>query len=151
MTTTHVLRLKWTTSRGQDTYGWNICTLVDETTGQRYRTTGGGYDMAGAVFGDWLQETAQARLRALPTLDYGARRHESGNVTLDGACGLSSMLRLAEAVGADVTRTHDRKGNTTGWLVRFPLDEPCDGCGADPGEECRPGCLSIVTREEGQS
>ena len=121
-TRTHVLRIKWSTSRGRDTYGWNVCTLTDETTGKRFRTTGGGYDMAGTVFGDWLEAEAQDALSALPDeeLTYGARRRADGTVSLDGACGINCMHRAAAAIGAELTRTHDRKGNTTGWLVTLP-------------------------------
>lgn len=120
-TATHVLRLKWTTSRGRDTYGWNILTLTDETTGQRFRTMGGGYDMAGTVFGDWLAASYAEELRAwaasTDSLDYGATVRADGSVRLDGACGLESMRQIADALDLKVTRTHDRKGNTTGWIV----------------------------------
>lgn len=120
-TTTHVLRIKWSTSRGRDTYGWNICTLTDETTGKRFRTTGGGYDMVGTVFGEWLANTVRpGAIADLEELPYGAFRRPDGSVYVDGACGLSCMTRLAEAIGAEITRTHDRKGNTTGWLVTLP-------------------------------
>lgn len=64
MTTTY-LDLSWSTSRGRDTYGWNICRLDDTSTGKRYRCNGGGYDMAGTVFADWMQATYQQELRAI--------------------------------------------------------------------------------------
>lgn len=120
-TATHVLRLKWTTSRGRDTYGWNIVTLRDETTGTRFRANGGGYDMTGTVFGNWLAATYPEELRAwaasTDSLDYGATVREDGSVRLNGACGLESMRQIADALDLQVTRTHDRKGNTTGWIV----------------------------------
>lgn len=121
-TATFSLRLKWTTSRGRDTYGWNIVTLTDETTGRKYRANGGGYDMTGTVFASWLLDVARVELLALPAdvEFYGLRRHAGGGLSLDGACGLESMLTIARAIGADVTRTHDRKGNTTGWIVTLP-------------------------------
>jgi len=120
--TTHVLRLKWSTSRGRDTYGWNIVTLTDETTGKKYRANGGGYDMVGTVFASWLLDVARVELLALPAdaKFYGLRRHAGGGLSLDGACGHGSMVKIARAIGADVTRTYDRKGNTTGWLVTLP-------------------------------
>ena len=123
-TTTHVLRIKWTTSRGRDTYGWNIVTLTDETTGKRFRANGGGYDMVGTVFGDWLAATFPEELQrwadGTPDLDYGAFRRADGSVYLDGACGLEQMRQVGDALGLEVIRTHDRKGNTTGWLVTLP-------------------------------
>lgn len=30
------------------------------------------------------------------------------------------------------------------------LAQVCDGCGAEVGESCRPGCLSHVTDDTGQ-
>lgn len=138
MTTTHVLHLRYSTSRGQETYGYPLVSLRDETTGQRKTTTGGGYDLTGTVFGAWLADNAQAQLLAMAgrahavfSVADGYRSGvgdlygmtyfpEQGRVSLDGACGLDSMVKIARTIGADVTRTHDRKGNTTGWLVTLP-------------------------------
>ncbi len=63
--TTTLLSLSWGTSRGRETYGYNIARLVDTSTGKRFRCTGGGYDMQGTVFGEWLQETYQPALQLL--------------------------------------------------------------------------------------
>lgn len=120
MAETHVLRLTWGTSRGRDTYGYTICTLTDETTGKRFRCMGGGYDMAGTVFAEWLEATFPEELAGLSKYAadfYGMSVRRDGTVRLDGACGLESMLTVAKALNVNVTRTHDRKGNTTGWLV----------------------------------
>lgn len=38
-------------------------------------------------------------------------------VVLDGACGINSIVRIAEAIGLRVDRTSDRKGHTTGFYV----------------------------------
>lgn len=59
------LRITWTVSRARDTYGYNVVTLVDTATGKRYRASGGGYDMKGTVFGEWLQDTQQEALRRI--------------------------------------------------------------------------------------
>ena len=56
------LALKHGVSRGQDTFGYNLVTLADSDTGKRFRTCGGGYDMVGTVFGNWLQANQQAKL-----------------------------------------------------------------------------------------
>lgn len=42
------------TSRGQDTYGYTIVTLIDGLTGEKFRAMGGGYDMRGTVLGEWF-------------------------------------------------------------------------------------------------
>ena len=63
-----------------------------------------------------------------------------------------SHLGTLRAASRDHARTIARRIHR-GELARqrAPWERDCDGCGADPGGECRPGCLSIVTREEGQS
>ena len=133
------LAISWSVSRGQDTYGYNICRLDDRSSGKRFRTCGGGYDMIGTVFGDWLQDTYQSRLLDLvkelmkePDLfsDYGSTgwiqfkylygmtyRPNTGKVSLDGACGIESMRRIAEALGLELQWEGNRKGHTIGYFV----------------------------------
>ena len=127
------LDLSWSTSRGQDTYGYNICRLDDSR--KRYRCMGGGYDMIGTVFGDWLAdmyapeitalfdtrasvdaEYAVKGYRKIPDL-YGVTMSPDGKVHYDGACGIESMIRIAEAIGLQVQQTYSRKGRTTGFIV----------------------------------
>ena len=142
----HTLRLTYGTSRGRDTYGYALVTLRDEN-GKAWRTCGGGYDMKGTVFGDWLQDTYQAELRAIahrahahygkaggyqthdapgsrnPDFNYlygMLRNDDTGEVRLDGACGLSCMEGIAGKIGLTVNSFHDRKGNTDGWSVLAP-------------------------------
>ncbi len=122
---THRLTVTWTTSRGYETAGWNVATLREDG---RYiaRTKGGGYDMRGTVFGEWLERTYQEDLRALratvktrpyagagwvaPDRDdpaawrlYGLTWGPDGRASLDGGCGMSSMERIAASIGLDVT------------------------------------------------
>lgn len=134
------LVLKWTTSRGVETYGWNVCTVRDFNTGKAYRCKGGGYDMTGTVLGEWLEATYPARIAALAprcasTYDgngngyqlnpggdlYGATAFHDGRVILDGAAGVESMLKVAAAAGLKLTRTYvergRNRGETTGWIV----------------------------------
>ena len=64
---TRILRLTYGTSRARDTEGWQLVTLTDGTTGKRYRAMGGGYDLAGTVFSDWLEAAhADALARIAP-------------------------------------------------------------------------------------
>ena len=129
------LGIRWSISRGRETYGYNIVTLTDETTGKRFRAMGGGYDMVGTVFGHWLAATYPTELAAIadrqgPSTEhrgqvadrYGMYRWEpAGPVTLDGACGLESMQRIARELGVELERTYKRtgpnRGETTGWVV----------------------------------
>lgn len=134
------LSISWGVSRGRDTYGYNICRLDDRNNGKRYRTCGGGYDMIGTVFGHWLQDVYQDRLFELVKnlmrypeafSQYGSLpgwiqfkdlygmiyKTNSGKVSLDGACGIGSMRRIAEAIGLDVQWEGNRKGHTIGFFV----------------------------------
>ena len=59
------LILKHSISRAKDSYGYNRVTLTDTTTCKKYACVGGGYDMTGTVFGEWLQDNYQAELLAI--------------------------------------------------------------------------------------
>lgn len=74
----YYLSIKWSTSRGRDTYGYNICTArcermyveKSDTSGGvipagRWATCGGGYDMHGTVVGAFLADRYQDRLREI--------------------------------------------------------------------------------------
>jgi hypothetical protein len=140
------------TSRGRDTYGYTIVRLDDTSTGKRYRTNGGGYDMVGTVFGEWLQDRFQDRLMAIadrvhvqydfstsprirtentaPDALYGMARlinlkgegkkhFGADRIALDGACGINSMIRIAEAIGLEVRDmpTGGRSRSSKGFVV----------------------------------
>lgn len=129
------LRITHGTSKGRETYGYAIVTVHDESTGKRYSCNGGGYDMVGTSLGQWLADTHQDELRAIadkygPSTEhrgqiadhYGMYRWETdGPVTLDGACGLESIQRIAREIGLELERTYvhtgPNRGNTTGWIV----------------------------------
>lgn len=135
------LVLSWSVSKGRDTYGYNICRLDDRNNGKRYRTIGGGYDMIGTVFGEWLQENYQEQLLNIKDKShriYNSTLNDNTNpvnfcgmtynvknntVSLDGACGIESMIRIAEAIGLEVERDYikkgKRRGETVGWYVQL--------------------------------
>ena len=157
MTIATTLRLRWSISRGRDTYGYNICTVIDERTGKRYSCNGGGYDMTGTSFGHWLTDVRQSELRALAAKHgvstehrgqvkdfYGMYQWEpDGPVVLDGACGLESMMRVARAVGLGIERTYveagAKRGETTGWVITDPtvhtFTVTVSGCTAEQAEQ----------------
>lgn len=60
----HTLIITYGTSRGRDTYGYTLVTLRENGT-KKASTCGGGYDMRGTVFADWLQQVYQERLMEL--------------------------------------------------------------------------------------
>lgn len=129
------LDLTWSTSKGRDTYGYNIARLDDSKTKERFKCMGGGYDMTGTCFGDWLASNYQERLLAIkdqahrvwngseqivppsPNL-YGMSYDVKANkVTCDGGCGINSMIKIAEAIGLEVQSTSNKKGHCTGFIV----------------------------------
>ena len=129
------LKIKWTVSRARDTYGYNICTLTD-TRGRKSRCNGGGYDMVGTVLGDYLGAWYQDELlaikdKAASTYDkitgktirngsglYGLTHitinGETSYLSIDGACGTESVLKIARAAGIEL-----REDVTRGtWILR---------------------------------
>lgn len=133
----HRLTLSWSVSRGRDTEGYNIARLDDSISGKRYRTCGGGYDMIGTVLADWFKGQHQEALQALWKANeqfakpYGCTKWQSlesfygmtfnpatGNVSLDGGCGVRSILSIIEACGFEVEQSHNKKGHTIGFYVQ---------------------------------
>jgi len=117
------LEFRWTVSKGRDTYGYNICSLWIQ--GKKVAScNGGGYDMQGTVLGNWLGDNFTDRLKKLPCNygsgdntegyygltfhgprpDYKSHNHfQKGDIiSLNGACGFSSMERIAKAIGVNL-------------------------------------------------
>lgn len=117
---TLVAEFRWTVSRGQDTYGYNICSLYIDGV-KVSSCNGGGYDMQGTCLADWLVEIEQDQLKHL-TANYGSstpdgrgyyglsyrnpktkkrqRRWTVGcSVLLDGGCGFSPIERIGNRIG----------------------------------------------------
>lgn len=116
-----ILTMTWSTSRGRNTYGYNICSLKGGA--KTYRTMGGGYDMQGTVLADYLEAEHQEALQTLArdkdkaSKLYGLTMLPYGQVLLDGACGLSSIENIAEAAGIRVAPQRNHKGHLTGFEV----------------------------------
>ena len=142
------LDVTWSISRAQDTYGYNRVTVRDVETGKRFVECGGGFDMLGSALGQWLQNTHQELLLChsadayatynpvfgfrtkdyqsswLYGMTYNIKGGDNGerSVSLDGACGLDCMLRIAKHIGLDLkpVKAYNRKGQCTGvkgWHV----------------------------------
>lgn len=137
---TNHLALSWSISKGRNTYGYNICRLDSHDSGKRYRCMGGGYDMTGTVVADWLVAEHQDKLQALIcTLElapvnnytqpfsgyltasglYGLTVRPDGSVTVDGACGIECVIRIAEACGIELQRLNNRKCYTIGFIASW--------------------------------
>ena len=139
-TTVKFLEIKWSISKGRNTYGYNICRLQDTLNYQMYTTCGGGYDMIGTVFAEWLQNNHQDRLQKLAgdgvdLKEYGSCGYKhvlqfggmfvtpEKHITLDGGYGIASMLRIAESIGLNVRQTYNGKGDTIGFTVAYEDSE----------------------------
>ena len=119
------LTISWSVSKGQYTYGYNICRLDDRNNGKRFRCMGGGYDMIGTVFGEWLQHYYQPELLKIKDGGFYGMKYlaNKNKVSIDGACGIDCMIRIAEAIGLEVERDYiakgRRRGETIGWFIQM--------------------------------
>jgi len=69
------LCFKWTVSRARETKGYNVCTLYVD--GKKVaRCDGGGYDMLGTSFGDWIAVAFADKLLELKKEFYGLTYHD---------------------------------------------------------------------------
>lgn len=125
------LAISWSVSRGQDTYGYNICRL--DTPAGRFRTCGGGYDMTSTVLGKFLAEAYQSRLVSLADrahYKYDGRLvvseradsiygmmfdTERNRVSIDGACGTAGDI--AAMIGVSLEPVYSPRGKLVGYLM----------------------------------
>ncbi len=105
-----LLTFKWTISRGQYTYGYNICSLY--VNGDKVSScNGGGYDMEGSCLGDWIQKTFPQSLKSLDITKYYGMREFEGKIIVDGGCGFSSMESILNGIGFKLTRIKQPKNS----------------------------------------
>lgn len=122
------LELRYTVSRGRDTYGYNICTLY--VNGERVSAcNGGGYDMQGTSLGNWIASAYADRLLRLKSADMPAQSHWSyADKPQWLCCDMECLIDL------DNPRDGLRIESTipTGTIDRFPDVEPrCPKCGGE--------------------
>ncbi len=116
-----------------DGSGYNRCTL--SVDGEKVASCdGGGYDMTGTCWGEWLQNTYPERIRELirepiyglkfynPNIagnwiDLPTERHT--RVSLDGGCGIDCMFHVLRAIGGEVVRRPTR-GDDESWDLTLP-------------------------------
>lgn len=97
--------------------------------------------MQGTSFGNWLQDTYQVRLLEIKAKahsisdDNGYRDQEGGtlygmiyrtgneSVVLDGACGLSSMMNIAKAIGLECESIYSKRGHLEGIFIGDSREE----------------------------
>ena len=139
------LTVKWTISKAQNTYGYNICTVINDDNGERFKCLGGGYDMLGTSLANFIEKEYQNQLYQNADKAYSLRgypeniqdrakqgfygmtaHYQNGlvtHVTLDGGCGINSIERIIkEVLGLTLERkySYDRKGrvkDTVGFYL----------------------------------
>lgn len=113
---TTTITLTWSISKARDTDGYNVLTLREE--GKKIcGCNGGGYDMVGAVLGNYLAYKYPEKLRALttaytglcfydPTYDPGQAHSEHGGTIAEAeAAGKSLGLERYQAAYAAASPT----------------------------------------------
>lgn len=122
-----LLRIKWGVSRGINSYGYTLCTLYADGK-KEVQTNGVGYDMKGTVLATYIKRYYLPRLLKL-TGNHGSqddgkgfyglmfydnkvmkweKKYKEGfAVSLDGACGWSSIMTIANAIGLKIERMED--------------------------------------------
>jgi 2-polyprenyl-3-methyl-5-hydroxy-6-metoxy-1,4-benzoquinol methylase len=93
--------------------------------------------MIGTVLANWFQDQYQPKLIELVNANadklevysttcpdwqkiqgLSGLTYRQGKAILDGGCGVESILRIIEACGFEVQRSHNKKGHTTGFYVQ---------------------------------
>ena len=139
------LEIKWSISRGRDTYGYNICSLY--VYGQKVTDcNGGGYNMIGTVIGELVTALFGAELSELSMSADLTNHHSDGReikfhnpkyggryesdcyglytsdydnnrkVGINGGCGERSVGNVLNAIGYDLI-WKDSKHRTLTRLV----------------------------------
>lgn len=83
--------------------------------GERIFTVNGcGFDRIGAALAEFLERLYQPELRELDEVtELGTRpgfRAYASHVSLDGACGVESMIKVADAIGLKVHQSESKAG-----------------------------------------
>jgi hypothetical protein len=134
----NTFEFKWTVSRGRDTYGYNICSLWINDH-KISSCNGGGYDMEGTALGNWMQKAFHDQLKRLkanygsldtPTGFYGLSFYNNKrkkrqktwskdcSVSLNGACGFSSMERILKRLGYQLRYVTGSRNSTVYTLEK---------------------------------
>lgn len=115
MSRTYHLRFRWGVSRGQDTYGYGICSLFVDGD-KKASCNGGGYDMKGTSFGYWLADEFKDRLLKLDEEFYGLSYHDpdfdAGKVVIDGET-IEEREAAGKSLGLERYQQFHKASNST--------------------------------------
>lgn len=115
------INIKWTTSKGRETFGYKVATLRDDCGVVRARVKGGGYDLQDAALAEWATKTYQPRLLALYrmnqrqnlaqpyALHLAAHNSDSfrdnAKVYIDGGAGMA--IAILDRCGIQVSKVYE--------------------------------------------
>lgn len=141
------LSVKWSVSKAQDTYGYDICTVINNDNGERFKCLGGGYDMLGTSLANFIQKEYQTELMQNSDKAYYLNGYPenimsvekqgfygmtfnklTNSITLDGGCGINSIERIInDVLGLTLERvySYDSKGrvkDVIGFYL-YPTEE----------------------------
>jgi hypothetical protein len=128
------LFFKWSVSRGRDTDGWNICTVYVDGQ-KRASCNGGGYDMQGTSFAEFLQGEFQTELVAFA--DQADSHYELTPKPLAG------RKRKQEY---EYKAIKDRRGQFYG-MTAYWIDGKCRNVSLDGG--CGFECMCSIAKKLG--
>lgn len=117
--TVMLLCFRWGVSRGYETAGYNVCScLIDGVKVGMCK--GGGYDMQGTAFSEFLNNAYSQELKKL--YDSGFREYglkcDRDRVYVDGRCGLNEMIRIFKALGYSADDKWNKKDGTMYYIYR---------------------------------
>ena len=126
----YTLKFRYTVSRGTDTYGYTICSCYFNN--QKVTScSGGGYDLAGTSFGEWIEKTFPEELKKKSSKGlYGfsfwnaktkksqSRWSKACFISLDGACGFDCMKNILNHLGYTLRYISESKKETV-YLIEI--------------------------------
>lgn len=113
----YILTVRYGTSKGDETYGYTTCSV--RLDGKRVGfCLGGGYDMGGTSFAQWVSSEFQEQLKTLDPKDFYGMSVYNDKIHLDGACGMSSIQDIVNAMGYDKkTLVYQKHGDEQVWEI----------------------------------
>lgn len=114
-----LLRFRWGVSRGYETAGYIVCScLIDGVKVGMCK--GGGYDMQGTAFSEFLNNAYSQELKKL--YDSGFREHGlvcyRDRVYVNGGYGLNAMFRIFKALGYSTDYKRDKRDGVIYYIYR---------------------------------
>ena len=116
------LKIRYGTSRAYGYEGQNTMSLKDVYRNKRVAyVVGGGYDMHGAILGEWIQSEFQEELKTLDASKHNGMYppNEKGKVYINGCSGERCMHGILKDLGYDIWDVGYRKGSRLYFITKI--------------------------------